>query len=152
MASRLTLKLIDFDRDTIQVSFDGADSSAGTYTADLAAAEALADAIEGVTLGTRVERNFIADREYNATPTPPGSALAQTNIQWVAEYTDNVNGRVFRTRIGTADLTLATTIVNGVPSMPLGAGAGSALKTAFEAYVLSEDGNAVTLQAVYYKE
>lgn len=152
MASRMVLKLMDYDRDTAQVSFPGPTSASGTYTADLGEAEALADAIEAITLATRVYRDFVANRDEVSPPVAAANPFAQTNVQWVLFYTDNVNGREARTRVPCADLSLVGGIVAGTPFLDLAGTEGAALKTAFEAYVLSEDGNAVTLQSVTFYE
>lgn len=153
MAGRLVMKMMDADKDTQQISFDGPVADDLNFDAVIGQADALVAAIEGITLGALVSRDFVADRVDNSPVTPPVLIRAQTNVQWIFTYADNVNGRVFTTRVGTADLDAAgVSIVNGVPTLSLAAGLGAALKTAFEAYVRSEDGNAVTLQSVTYRE
>lgn len=148
--SRLTLKLLDHDGDRQQVSFDGLTMTAASHDAVVAAADALRDAILAVTLGANAGRDIAAQFQV-LTPANPADVFAQINVQWVALYTDNVDGSQHRTRIGTADLDQATETYGDTVAIPLGAGAGLALKTAFEAFVLN-DGHAVTLNAVYYRE
>lgn len=150
--SRLVMKLKDFDGDLQQVSVPGLIGNTGaSYEASETAAYALRDAILGVTIGANAGYQFVAD-DVALTPTNPTNPYAQTNIQWVAEYTDDVTGATRTARIGTADLSLADTTYNGAPALNLAAGgAGEGMKTAWEGYV-QNDGHAVTLVAVYFRE
>jgi hypothetical protein len=149
--SRLVLKLKDHDGDLQQTSVIGTIGNTGaSYDASEGLAYALRDAILDVVLGANAGYQFVAD-DVDLNPANPADIFAQTNIQWIAQYTDDVNGAVRTTRIGTADLDQATEMFGGAPALDLSAGNGLALKTAFEAYVLN-DGHAVTLNAVYFRE
>jgi len=65
---------------------------------------------------------------------------------------DNVTGGKYTTRIGTADLSLTDSIVNGAPALSIATGgAGEALKDALEAWG-RHNGNAITVTAIYYRE
>lgn len=152
MVSRMVLSIVDYDNDRMQLSFEGATSSAGTYAADLAAAEALADALEGITLAERVYRDFVANRDAVTPVISASNPFSQTNIQWDLNYTDNVTGTEYHTRIGCADLSISAGVIGGVNYIDLTAGVGATLKTAFEAYVKSPAGNAVTLESVTFHE
>jgi hypothetical protein len=149
--SRLIMRILDSDGDIQQFSVPGAAVETQLdYSPTLYAANDLRDAILGVIIGANAGHAFLAE-EVVLTPTRPSNNFAQTNVQWIARYTDNVTGSVRTLRIGTANLALATLEYNGAPALDLSTGAGAALKTAFEAYVLN-DGNPVTLNAVYFRE
>lgn len=148
MAGRLTIELMDADRQRVQTSFDGVDFTAGNYTAQVALQDALYTAIIAITLGTVASTlsggNY--NRSGNAAPTNP---QAQTSIQWRFVYKDAISNQVFTTRVGTADLALAESLSNSdgtlYTGLNLAAGAGLALKTAFDGLVRTEAENAVNL-------
>lgn len=148
--SRATFKLLDYDGDRQQISFDGLVMTAASHDAVISAADALRDAILAVTLGANLGVDVLA-RYQVLTPAQPSDPFAQVNVQWVARYTDNVDGSIHRTRIGTADLDQATIMDGDAPALDLTGGVGATLKSAFEAFVLN-DGHAVTLNSVYYRE
>lgn len=150
--SRLVLKLLDHDGDVQQVSVPGLlGNSSGAYDAAETAAYALRDAILAVTLGAQKGYGFVAD-DVELSPAQPSDPFAQANIQWIVAYTDDVTAAKRTMRIGTADLSLADSLYNGAPALNIGAGgAGNALATAFEAYV-QNDGHAVTVDAIYFRE
>lgn len=148
---RIVFQYIDFDSDKTQVSVLARDGAQASYDADVTDVTDLIAAINGVTIGNNTFWAWEAERNETGA-VAPASPLAQTNIQFIAEASDDVTGETFRVRIPTADLALATSIVGGVATVPLGAGAGLALKTAWDAVVLSPEGNASTLQSLYFRE
>lgn len=148
--SRLVLQYKDYDSNTIQTSFDGqaALDDGSDYAAKKALSNALETAVDNVVIGNKNIDGFYG--QYNDNNVGDASSpLAQTNIQWQAQYSDNVNAKNYTKRIGTADLSLGTK-ANGVTVLDLGSGVGAALKTAWENYVVSPDGNATTLNSVVY--
>lgn len=150
--SRLVVKLKDYDGDVQQISVPGVIGDSGaSYDAMETAALALRDEILAVTLGANAGHQIVAD-DVALNPATPSDPFAQTNIQWIIQYVDDVTSSVRTMRIGTADLALADALYNGAPALNIGAGgAGNALATAFEAFVLNE-GHAVTVQAIYFRE
>lgn len=149
--SRLIMRILDSDGDIQQISLPGAEVDTQLdYEPSLSAARDLRDAILGVIIGANAGHAFLAE-ETVLTPPRPTNNFAQTNVQWIARYTDNVTGSVRTLRIGTANLALATLDYGGAPALDLSTGVGATLKSAFEAYVLN-DGNPVTLNAVYFRE
>lgn len=149
--SRLIMRILDSDGDIQQISMPGAAVETQLdYSPTLSAANDLRDAILGIIIGANAGHAFLAE-EVVLTPARPTNNFAQANVQWIARYTDNVTGSVRTLRIGTANLALATLEYNGAPALDLSTGVGATLKSAFEAYVLN-DGNPVTLNAVYFRE
>lgn len=150
--ARMIMNLVDYDGDRQQVSFETVDTPLdGTgFTGDYTDITDLQSAIAAVITGNNGPLVWQAV-ESGSTPAPPSDPFSQTNIQWIFEYTANVGGAKRTTRVGTADLDLATALYNGAPALDLSAGVGATLKAAFEAAV-RVDGSAVTLNAVYFSE
>ncbi|MFW5692450.1 MAG: hypothetical protein ACOCX3_03780 [Chloroflexota bacterium] len=150
----MTLEFMDFDRDRIQVSFDGVEFAAdGLNYADVLADQTdLRDAIDGIT-GGALTASLIGGNYERHDANKPTDPLVQTNVQWRVIYQDDTTGTRYTARIGTADLSLATLIGSGIEDytgLDLSAGAGQTFKNAFEALVRSPDGNACTVVAVVY--
>lgn len=145
----------DCDRDTVQTTFDTAAHAAdgADYQTNVTKEEALVTALNAVTLGTlRRKMSGGILRVYDDSR--PAITTAQTNIQWRLVFDDNVTGKRLTARVGTADINAAVTIDDGLSTytgLDLNdEGVGEALKTAFDAVVLSPDGNVCTLKAVVY--
>ena len=151
MASRQGIKLLDYDGDVQTVSFEGVTGTAANFTAQETLRAALVSAVQDITIGNTVETFYTAvDTEF--TVSPPTDPFSQVNIQWIVEYTDDVTGNHYTTRIGTADLALTDTIYNGAPALSvLTGGAGNDFAVAFEAFA-RHNGNAVTVVAIYFRE
>lgn len=105
-------------------------------------------AVQAIILGNTFQ---YAEEYYISTSakTPAASTLAQRENKWLLRYHDAVNGQKFQVSIGTADL---TELPANSEFLALGAGTGAALKTAFEAVVVSpNDGShAVVLDSVQF--
>ena len=150
--ARMIFNIVDFDGDRQQVSFETVDTEldGSTFSDDYTDITDIQDALAAIILGNNGPLSYVAV-ESGSTPAPPNDPFAQTNIQWVFEYTDNVTGSRRTTRVGTADLDVASIMYNGAPAIDLSTGVGATLKAAFETAVRNE-GNAVTLVAVYFRE
>lgn len=149
---RAIFNIVDYDSDRQQVSFETVDAALdGTdFQSTVTEVTALQSSIAAIILGNNGPVTWQA-YESGSTPAPPSDPFAQTNIQWIFEFTDDVTGARRTTRLGTADLDVATTTYNGAPAIDLSTGVGATLKTNFEALVRNE-GNDVTLVAVYFRE
>lgn len=147
----LTVTYVDYDGDKIQTSIEGVVFSAANFDAQVTAQNAIVTALDAILLTTRTnsQRTAVTDPLVVANPTNP---FAQTNIQWIVEYTDDSTGGVYQWRFGGADLSLADTMYNGAPALNVGTGgAGNDLAVALEAYARHE-GNAITVNAIYFRE
>lgn len=143
---RVTYKVRDQDKDHQQFSFPAAVANAGNFAARQAEFNAFTAALADMIVGTIVNTDYsMLGAEIDLTPT---TQLAQTNVQWIAVWSDTVLGGEMNTRIGTADLLL----------LPLGStilAAGTeftAFKAAFDALVVSPAGNPATLLRLEYRE
>lgn len=108
----------------------------------------LENAIDGVTIGEMAKSEIVFDRDI-LSQDPAASTLAQRENKWLMRYHGNTLNQNFQVSVGTADL---TQLPNNSEFLDLTAGAGLALKTAFEAIVKSpNDGaEAVTLDSVQF--
>lgn len=142
MTSKLNLSFVDFDDEVSSASIRGNDITAGNFTAQAALLDAIAAAIDGVTVGTMFKDQRILS-EVLTPKTLPALAWAQRETKWLVRYTDNVDpigdGSF---EIPTADLTL---LLTGTKNMNIAAGAGLALVTALAAGMPSRLGNPITI-------
>lgn len=108
----------------------------------------LRSAVQAVILGNTFQYTEIYADSVSAK-TPAASTLAQRENKWLCRYHDTTNGQKFQVSIGTADL---TKLPANKEFLDLSAGVGAALKTAFEAVVVSpNDGShAVVLDSVQF--
>jgi len=151
MASRMAITLLDYDGDKKTTSFEGVTGTAANFTAQETLRAALITAIQDITLGETVQTSFSAV-VTDFVVAPPTDAFAQANLQWIVVYQDSVTGLKYQTSIGTADLDLTDTIYNGAPALSVETGgAGEDLATALEAWG-RHNGNAITVEAIYYRE
>lgn len=115
-----------------------------TWVSDMAD---LGSAIDGIINGVRSTEKRIAD-EIFLSRTRPSSTEAQREKKWLVVYEDDTTHKLYRNEIACADLTLLTSGSDKITAFPTGPLAD--FKTAWEAYVLSPDGNTVTLSYLEY--
>lgn len=144
------MSLGDFDSQKRQFSFDTAVVTAANHDAQKTTHDALVASVMAVTLGTLDFEEFVGDREQIRPYLRAVNSVAQTNIQWVITYEDDVNFSQYNVRIPTADLEDETLLMPGTNEWDPTDALWVTFKTDFEAHVLSPDGNAVTLQKVVY--
>lgn len=108
----------------------------------------LAAAIAGITLGNVVQRDLVYWRQQ-FEKVPASSTLAQRENKWLLRYHDAVTFQKMTRSIGTADL---AELPANSEFLALGSGSGAALKTAFEAIVVSDfdSSHAVILDSVQF--
>lgn len=147
MPSKLNLSFVDFDDEVSSASIRGNDITVGNFTAQDALLDAIAAAVDGVTVGTMFKDQRILS-EVLTPRTLPALAWAQRETKWLVRYTDDVDpigdGSF---EIPTADLTL---LLTGTKNMNVAAGAGLALVTALEAGMPSRLGNSITVVNVVH--
>lgn len=122
--------------------------TAANLVAQQALHAALAAAVAGVTMGT-VRHTTTLLEETVGTSNPAASNLAQRENKYLCRYHDVTTGQKYRVSLPTADLSI---LPNNSEFLDLTAGAGQALKDAFEAVVRSPGNaaNAVTLDTVQF--
>lgn len=121
----------------------------GWDAANDAALIALADALDGITTAV-VGKQFVTERrevDAGSAAVPPGDA--NRGKKFVISYTDTVTNDDHQVEIPGADDDLLTP---GVKTIPLNAGPGLAVVTAFEAAVVSRKlGNPVVVTAITFQ-
>lgn len=149
---RVVFNILDSDSDRQQVSFETVDAAldGSDYGSTVTDVTDLHSALAGIILGNIGPISW-QSYESGSTPAPPANNFAQTNIQWIVEFEDTVTGQIRTTRVGTADLTLATVMYNNAPALNLASTEGAAFVSAFEALV-TNGGNPVEVRAVYFRE
>lgn len=110
--------------------------------ANVAATETLAGnlltAVQGVTIGANLSKELTYSKTLLGS-TPAASTLAQRENKWLCRYHDATNFQKFQVSLPCADL---TKLDAGEEFLDLTAGEGLALKTAFEAVVVSPNDSA----------
>lgn len=96
----------------------------------------LLTAMAGVTLGRYVKNAVTLARNITGAQIPATDPLAQRENKWLARYHDATTFQNFQCSIPTADVSLH---MANSEFVDLTAGVGLALKTAFEAVVVSPD-------------
>jgi len=142
--------LIDYDGQKRQFSFNTDIVTAANHDAQKTLHDAMVAAVADVTLGALDFEEFVGDREQIRPVVKAASAAAQVNIQWVVTYVDSVTTSVYNVRIPCADVTDTTLFATNSNLWDPADAKWVTFITDFEAYVLSPDGNAVTIQQVAY--
>lgn len=122
--------------------------TAANYVAKKALIDDLNTAVDSIIIGMIAKKEVVIDRTL-VSALPAASTLAQRENKWLLRYVDTVTSQKFRVSIGTADL---TELPDNSEFLDLTAGDGLALKTAFDAIVVSPDNssNAVSLRSVQF--
>ena len=136
------------------VRFNVKDNSNENSTVKLRVADAITDgdittlynAADGISIGTLGDATLdLATPKDTGSQALPASQFAQRETKWLISYTDDVTGTAYKKEIPCADLAI---IVPNSQLADIGSGAGLTFKTAWDASVLSVDGNATTLQSM----
>lgn len=88
-------------------------------------------------------------RDVKLTPgvMPPTDPNSQSSIRWQVNYFDTTTGNTGQYYIPTANLSL---LPSGTEEVNTGFGLGADVADLFEAAVLSDDGNAITVTRILY--
>lgn len=114
-----------------------------TIGATVAALRAVIAGISGATLKSERFEQF--DNEMSNVP--PSNQFYQRETKWLVKYQDNVTLKLFRTEIPCANLTLLGAHQEFL-DITTALSPGLLFKTEFEADVVSEDGNPITVISV----
>lgn len=144
--SKLNLTLADRDDEKSTISVHGTALTAVNFDAQNGLADDLVTAILDVSQMVKVKDSRIAV-DTGFAYTPPTDPFAQRGIKWLVRMQDP-NGNKVTFHIPGANLGLAG-ILDG-EKMDLTSTEGAALVDAIEAYVKSNDGEAVTVVEIVY--
>jgi len=148
MTGELRFTVQDYTGERAGHAVDIADITAANFAAVMDAGGLVADyydALDDIVIGN-ITKEVISARNINISSGNAGSVWAQIEIRWYVPYTDDVTGKVYGRTIPTPDLTL---LAVGTDNMDMTLAAAIAYKAAFEAAVVSPDGNAVTMGVPY---
>lgn len=140
--SSYNLTVRDYDKELARTRVAVTPLTSGNFTAWNTALDNLQTGIIGIIIGeAAAEVRTAAQNTLSAAlPTDP---FAQRETKWIVRSEDTVTHEVFRNEIPTADLSLLSGNDEFITAFPVGPLA--TFKTAWEAAVVSPDGNPVTL-------
>lgn len=127
--------------------FEGADFTELNFAAQVAAQDALRDAVNAITLGelTKVTRVAVEATQPGENPASP---FAQRELKWLVRYHDGVTGKRATLEIPCADLAKLDPDNQDVADTDDGDIA--AFISAFEAYVLGPSGNNAVVDQIVF--
>lgn len=140
--SEQVITVRDYNNELSTVQFNVILLTAANYVAWSAALAALYTGITGITLGT-LEKDRRVATEIKYAAVPPNDVNAQRERKWLVRGSDNVTGVIYRNELPTADLSFLTNHSDTISTFP--AGALADFQTAYNAAVVSPDGNPMTL-------
>jgi hypothetical protein len=142
----------DYDREPTSVNVNTVEITAANLDAQTTLAQALRTAINGLILGG-VEQGVISDAFWD-TVVPVTSPFAQREIKWTI-ISQDVSGNRFRSNeLPMANLALLENaskyiVKNGIITVVAGAVAVQAFIDAYEAFAVSNNGEALTVIDIY---
>lgn len=144
--SRLNLTFTDRDNEASTIAVNGTALTAGNFATQAGLMDALVAAIEDVTLMKLTKDSRIAV-ETKFAPVLCTDPFCQRGIKWLVRAKDT-NGNPVTFHIPGAYLSLAGLLVG--EKMDLTSTEGAALVNAIEAYVKSNDGEAIVVSEIVY--
>ncbi len=142
--------MADYDGQKRQFSLPTPVITAANHDAQKTLHDDLVTAIEDVTLGTLDFKEFVGDRESIRPLILAAAFSAQVNIQWLVTYVDDVTGAAETFRMPCADITDTTLVLPNSHVWDPADAKWVTFIAEFEALVLSDAGNAVSVQSVVY--
>lgn len=140
-----TITYNDFDGETSHARFRGAALTAANFDAQATLRGNLDTAVAAITLGNKARTQFGEVAITGAGEATSSSAHRES--KWWVQYHDNTTFKTYRMEIPCPDPNALDT--NDRKHAEIGdAGVVDAFVTAFEAYVLSPVGNAVTVDEI----
>ena len=95
---------------------------------------------------------YTPDENLVANPTPPADLAYQNHTQWLVTVQDTVNGHRETLSIPTADVLDETLVVSHTDQYDATNAEWIAFKDALEDFMISSDGNPISLVSVQLKE
>jgi hypothetical protein len=142
MSSQYELSVLDYSNEKSRVRVAVETLTAGNFTAANVLMDNLQTGIAGIILGTlNRERRVSADTLLGSTP--PTVKDAQRETKWLVRQEDTVTHKISRNELPTADVELLSSNSDFITAFPTGPLA--TFKAAWEAAVLSPEGNPVTV-------
>lgn len=136
----------DYSKEFSSTKIYNAAVTALNIAAYLTSIGTLRTAIEGITLGTMANEQWIGDNTLLSS-LPPTNEFAHREIKWKVVYIGNTSGKQFTLTIPCADP--VGMLLEGTDFMDMSQTAPAAFKTAFEAFARSPENDAETVTISY---
>ena len=143
---KVTVKYNDYGGEGSTVQVNSAAITALNHDAQVAAMTSFIDAMAAITLGLKVRQQYGNVDQILANDSEAASAFAQREAKWLVRYHDSANN--WKLEIPCPDLQFLDT--NNKGFLDLSGTEGAAFVSAFEAFVLSPDGLATTVDSVQH--
>lgn len=141
--TKASFSIRDYSDEYTSTQLNIPDLTSANYDATITSVAALQTAIAAVTLGNITRVNLDVDTGLAGADDRPASPFAQRELGIRFFYQDDVNGQKYNFTVGCADLAIVAQ--GGTDDVDLTLSLVAAIKTAFEALIVSPDGNAVTI-------
>jgi len=139
-----TRTMTDYGAETTTFRVNTTPLTAANFDAQVALQVALGVAIVGITRGTL--QKIVYGNEIQS-PGVSSDPFAQREIKWLIRYIDDTTGEPFRVELGCADMDALDPNNRGFANIGDG-DVVDAFVSAFEDYVLSPNGNAVSVTSI----
>lgn len=146
VTAKYGLTYMDYDRELSTTKFNMAQLDAVTVLTIGARVAALRAAIAGIS-GATLKAERFAQFENELSNVPPTNQYYQRETKWLVKYQDNVTLDIYRTEIPCANLSLLANHSEFL-DITTALSPGLLFKTEFEADVVSEEGNPITVLSV----
>lgn len=146
MASRITFKVADYSGETASVTIPGPALTGANYDAQVAEATGLAATLQAITLG-EVQSYVLTAENETISGDLPTSPYAQREVKLHFTYSDNVTGKRGSFTVPAPDLANLDTTPSSDAVTLADAGIMAAFVTAIQGFMLSPEGNAITIQS-----
>jgi len=145
---RFSYTQTDYDGERTNLSVEVPTIDAANFDAQVALADALETAIQGVSIGADYQRELTL--VTTGILAFPSDSEAKRELKWLVRYHDNVNvNRKLHCEIGCADIIDETLLVVNTEKADLTHAAWVAFIAAFEGYVLAPvSGSNVTVESI----
>lgn len=142
--SYYTQTYLDYSKEKANLRLRVEEITAANIAAQLTEIQALGAAIADLSLGT-LHKSATLQNDSVISNTPPSDVNAQRERKWLVTYRDDVTEQLYQFEIPAANLT--GNLLPNSDEADLTSTDWAAFITAFEAVVLSPDGNAVTVES-----
>lgn len=142
----LSLTLRDYGGEDTTIRVNAPEITAANFAAQETLRNAFLASLAAMSGGSEISRSF-GNKITDATPSNAPTVYDQRETMWRVDYSDDVTGEWFKFTIGTADLLLLDP--NDRDHAHIGdAGDVDGFVTSAEAYMLSPNGNAITIREI----
>jgi hypothetical protein len=138
----------DYNAERSTVTVRATELTAANFDAQYSAFIQFYDAIVGITLGLRIGAKFGNDIPIVAGDTPASDPNAQRERKWLVRYSDATAMKNYTMELPCADLSYLDP--NNREYADMTDLDVAAFVTAFEAFVISPDGNTVTVDSIQH--